>query len=258
MSIEWNTVLFNIINFLILVWLLKKYLYKPITKAMDDREKAIQTRLKDADIREKEAEKEAENYRNKTRDLEKIEEKLFQKAQIEADEEKEKLLKKAQDDIKEKQNQWEEQMQAERLALHHTVRDLTAKTLVHAVQNALSEMSEENLEERLADVFSRKIKTLDKDDLEKLKKNQVSGKSIEIISSFDLPAKTKEAFEKSLSDILGKTVSKPAYKTDTNMLTGIELRVGTQSIGWGFEYYINNFEKELNKALADLSSLPQD
>jgi hypothetical protein len=49
MLIDWFTVGAQIVNFLILVWLLKRFLYKPILDAIDAREKRIAAELADAD-----------------------------------------------------------------------------------------------------------------------------------------------------------------------------------------------------------------
>ena len=55
MQIDWFTVVAQIVNFLILVWLLKKFLYGPIIRAMDDRERRIASRLEEANARERQA-----------------------------------------------------------------------------------------------------------------------------------------------------------------------------------------------------------
>ena len=39
MEINWFTVIAQVINFLILVWLLKRFLYKPVLNAIAEREK---------------------------------------------------------------------------------------------------------------------------------------------------------------------------------------------------------------------------
>ncbi len=49
MKIDWFTLIAQVINFLILVWLLRRFLYKPILKAVDEREKKIASQLKDAE-----------------------------------------------------------------------------------------------------------------------------------------------------------------------------------------------------------------
>ncbi|MFQ3186924.1 MAG: F-type H+-transporting ATPase subunit b, partial [Marinomonas primoryensis] len=49
MLIDWFTVIAQLINFLVLVWLLKRFLYRPILNAIDAREKRIADELADAD-----------------------------------------------------------------------------------------------------------------------------------------------------------------------------------------------------------------
>jgi F-type H+-transporting ATPase subunit b len=58
MQINWFTVIAQVINFLLLVWLLKRFLYKPILKAIDEREGKIASQIKDAEEKEKTAKKE--------------------------------------------------------------------------------------------------------------------------------------------------------------------------------------------------------
>ena len=48
MLIDWFTVGAQLLNFLILVWLLKRFLYKPILGAIDIRERRIAAELADA------------------------------------------------------------------------------------------------------------------------------------------------------------------------------------------------------------------
>ena len=67
MLIDWFTVIAQIINFLVLVALLKRFLYGRIIKAMDQREEKIAFRLADAERKRNEAEQEAQAYRKKNR-----------------------------------------------------------------------------------------------------------------------------------------------------------------------------------------------
>src|SRR5262249_16867757 len=56
MKIDWFTVIAQVINFLILVWLLKRFLYQPVLRSIDEREKKIANQLKEAEDREAAAE----------------------------------------------------------------------------------------------------------------------------------------------------------------------------------------------------------
>ena len=61
------TVLAQLVNFLILVWLLKRFLYKPILHAIDEREKGIAAQLAQAEGKVAEAQKSAMTSSTRTR-----------------------------------------------------------------------------------------------------------------------------------------------------------------------------------------------
>ena len=67
MLIDWFTVVAQILNFLVLVWLLKRFLYKPVLDAIDAREKGIATKLADAEAKEAEALKEHQEFDDKNK-----------------------------------------------------------------------------------------------------------------------------------------------------------------------------------------------
>jgi F-type H+-transporting ATPase subunit b len=65
MQIDWLTVIAQIVNFLILVWLLKRFLYHPVITAMDRREQRIAERLQLAEQREQAAIESRQDYENR-------------------------------------------------------------------------------------------------------------------------------------------------------------------------------------------------
>ena len=67
MLIDWFTIAAQALNFLILVWLMKRFLYKPILNAIDAREKRIATELADADAKRAEARRSATSSSTRTR-----------------------------------------------------------------------------------------------------------------------------------------------------------------------------------------------
>ena len=74
MIVDWFTVAAQAINFLILVWLLKRFLYLPILNAIDAREKRIADEITDANARKAEAQKERDEFqrRNEEFDLQRV------------------------------------------------------------------------------------------------------------------------------------------------------------------------------------------
>ena len=65
MLIDWFTVGAQVVNFLILVWLLKRFLYRPILDAIDAREKRIARVLADTDAKKAAAQKEPSSDKDK-------------------------------------------------------------------------------------------------------------------------------------------------------------------------------------------------
>ena len=94
MLIDPFTVGAQIVNFLILVGLLKYFLYGPIVSAMDKREEKIRSRLNDAERKKEEAEAERSGYEKERKEMEDQREKLLEEAEDEAEQRRKKLLRR--------------------------------------------------------------------------------------------------------------------------------------------------------------------
>src|SRR5271157_3837052 len=95
MLIDWFTVGAQIVNFLILVWLLKHFLYKPILNAIDVREKKIAAELADADAKRADANKERDDFKHKNEEFDQQRAALLNKATEDAKVERQRLLDEA-------------------------------------------------------------------------------------------------------------------------------------------------------------------
>src|ERR1035437_2718162 len=95
MLIDWFTVAAQAVTFLILVWLMKRFLYKPILHAIDEREKRIATELANADAKKAEAQKEHDEFERKNAEFDQQRAALLSKATDEAKAERQRLLDEA-------------------------------------------------------------------------------------------------------------------------------------------------------------------
>src|ERR1700685_3358670 len=98
MLIDWFTVAAQAINFLILVWLLKRFLYKRILHAIDEREKGIATQLAQAEAKKADAQKERDDFQHKKEAFDQERAALLKEATDEAKAERERLLEEARRD----------------------------------------------------------------------------------------------------------------------------------------------------------------
>ena len=119
MLIDWFTVAAQVINFLILVWLMKRFLYRPILHAIDEREQKIAAELADADAKRVEAKQERDDFAQKNADLDRQRADLINKAKNEAETLRKQLCDKARqaaDDLLAKR---QESLKADSRNLNH-------------------------------------------------------------------------------------------------------------------------------------------
>src|SRR3974377_298212 len=117
MLIDWFTVCAQVVNFLLLIWLLKRFLYKPILGAMDAREKEIAGRLHDAETQKTEAERERESLRVAMVEFETQREALLKKVADEAETTRKRLSEEVRQEIGTLRTKWREALQNEQDAL---------------------------------------------------------------------------------------------------------------------------------------------
>src|SRR5665647_3755722 len=98
MQINWFTVIAQVLNFLILVWLLKRFLYKPILNAIEAREKKVADQLSDAESKKEEANKELTQYQQKNEEFDQKKEEMTSEAITQSKEEKQKLFDQVRKD----------------------------------------------------------------------------------------------------------------------------------------------------------------
>src|SRR5580658_8782870 len=95
MLIDWFTVVAQALNFILLVWLLKRFLYKPILDAVDTREKRVASELADADAKKAESQKARSEYERKNEQFEQQRAALLSQATQDASVEGRRLLDEA-------------------------------------------------------------------------------------------------------------------------------------------------------------------
>ena len=98
MPIDWFTVIAQVVNFLVLVWLLKRFLYKPILRAVDEREKGIAAQLAQAEAQKAEVQKDRNDLQHKNEVFDQEHASLLKKATDEANTERQRLLDAARKD----------------------------------------------------------------------------------------------------------------------------------------------------------------
>lgn len=253
MNINWSTVFFQIINFLIIVWILKKYLFKPVMSSMDSREKTIQDRLLEAKEAKENAEEERKNFEYKIRSLEREKNDIMADAYKKADVEYATLLKTFNAEMAGKRKAFEEQMVMEREFLRNSVRELAGNTIVKTVADALSDLADTDIQEAILSNFINKANQGKIKKSEELKKYYENGEKISIRTAFEISSETKKEIVSALSKIVDKKISKIDFTIDSEIVCGIEIVCPPLLISYGMNTYIEELKQNLDDGLADLT-----
>ena len=129
MSVNWMTVIAQILNFLILIWLLKRFLYGPILQAMDKRQQHLAELQEAAHRKSAETEETVAAYTALTADLENEKHRILSDAKIAAEQERSAYLEHARKDVDRIKNGWIQSMQREQTAFLQQGRILIEEAL---------------------------------------------------------------------------------------------------------------------------------
>lgn len=249
MLVDWFTVGAQILNFLILVWLLKHFLYKPVLNAIDERQKRIAAELKDAAAQKLAAQKECDEFSAKSQALDEQRSALMGKAAEEAKVLREHLLADARREADSLRVQQESAMRSDQARLGEEITRTAAQEVFAIVRKTLSDLAAADLEERMGGMFARRLRSMNSTAKEALAAAlRTSPEPAMVRSTFAMPIKEQATIQTALNEVFGAEV-RARFDAAPDAIDGIELSVGGQKIGWNVEEYLKGFEQKLASLL---------
>jgi F-type H+-transporting ATPase subunit b len=251
MLIDWFTVAAQALNFLILVWLMKRFLYKPILSAIEAREKLIAKELADADAKKAEAQKEHEEFKKKNEEFDQQRAALLTKATDEAKAERERLLDEARKAADALSTRRQESLIHDAQNLSQAISRYTQKEVFAITRKALTDLATTSLEERMGEVFDRRLRELDEKAKtllgDALRKNSEPAL---VRSTFDLPVAQRAAIQNALNETFSAEIH-IRFETAPDLVSGIELTTNGQKVGWSIADYLASIEKGVSDLLKE-------
>jgi F-type H+-transporting ATPase subunit b len=246
MLIDWFTVCAQALNFLILVWLMRRFLYRPILATIDAREKKIAKELADANVQKADAQREHEEYRQKNEQFDKERAGLLIHATDDAKAEGQRLTEEARKESDASRAKARETLITEQRSMGEEITRRTREEVFAIARKALADLSSTSLEERIADVLIRKLRAMNPGERDALKATaQTPSLETTVRSAFDLPEPQKAAITDAIQQTL--SIAPPiTFQTAPGILSGIELATGGQKIAWSIEDYL----KTMNQSAA--------
>ena len=249
MPIDWFTVVAEAINFLILVWLLKRFLYKPILNAIDEREKGIAAQLATAQANQAESQKVRDDFQHKNETFDQERAALMTKAAEEAKVERQRQFDDARNAADIFRVQRQKALQSEQNNLSQEISRWTQNEVFAITRKTLADLATASLEERMTEVFIDRLRTLDGTSKERLvAAAKTSNEPSRVRTAFDLPQPQRTAIECAVKETfaMGTQVQ---FETVPALIAGIELVMNGQKVAWSIADYLSKLEKSAGELL---------
>jgi len=249
MSIDWFTFVAQIVNFLILVALLRKFLYGPILRAMESREKRVTRRLEEAQEREEKAEHQEREYREKSREIDTRREELLKEAREEAEEERDRLMRDARKEVDRKREEWRTSLDREQADIVAEVSRLAGDMSIEAARRVLEHLADADLESRMFSAFASRLSDLDGEDREQLRARLSEPETtVSVRSAFDAGDESREQVRATLRDGFDYD-GEIAFVADPDLICGLELDADGRTYGWNVAHFLRELDDEFEQRL---------
>ncbi len=251
MDIDWMIVLAQIANFLILIWLLKRFLYQPIRRVIQGREEKIARRVAAAEALEAQADAQKQEYERKVADIEAQRHQLLEAAREEARTMRRTLLAEAAEEAEQARRRYHESLERERISVENELGERLVEQACRTAGRVVSELAQTRLEDALIDAFEERVHG-------EARRPSHLGQTAR---STRLTVRTSFAPSEVQRERLGRLAVAyasrsnaetdaeagggvdVAYEEDPSLILGIEIIAGGEAISWSARDYVNEIRQ---------------
>lgn len=231
MELNWTTFLLEILNFLVLLWLLKRFFYKPLQTAIARRQAAIQQQVDDARKMKEDAQQLQQSYENDLAALEQGREEAQARLQGELNRERERQEKQLAEWLEQKR---QKAQVIEQRQLRESHRQQEQQALEQGSRFAaclLQAGAGPELESRLLEFLLEALRKLPAEQRSTLQQTLAGQhESVDVLSAFPLSSPARERIESTLKELLGREV-RGHFQQDSQLIAGLRIAIGPWVLG---------------------------
>ena len=247
MTIDWFTVAAQALNFLILVWLLKRFLYEPVLNAIDLRDKAVAAAVADAETKKAEALKDRDELKRKNDDFDAQRAALAAKAAADAATEAQRLKDDAQKSADALAERFKASALSDARALDRSVGLRLRQEVFAIARKALGDLAGAGLEERMVAVFNQRLRGLDDQAKGALGLALKAGPGPALLRcAVDLAPAQRAAVQAALNEAFSADIHFNV-ETSPELGGGIELLAHGQKLAWTVAGYLGALEGDVGR-----------
>lgn len=244
MSIDWLTVAAQIANFLVLVWLLKRFLYRPILDGIDAREAEIAARMNEAAEARNQAEAAGQAYHDQAQALNLAQSDMTEIIRRKAAEQRDAMLTEAQARLSRDHDAWKAHQAEEAQKYTEKLHRAGAGALLALTRKALSDLADETLEARMAGHIAGQIKPMQ----DNLRRAAGEATAAVVTSQRPLPQAAQDALTTQLQAVFPRLAVR--FEASDAQAPGLVLRLGGAQLAWTTDSYIDGLGDLVSSRLA--------
>lgn len=250
MELDWLTFTLEIVNFLVLVWILQRFLYKPILQTIARRKAAVEQTVADAKTQRAEAEALEQRYQDRLAVWEEEKTRLRGQAETEFETERARRMTALQQTLAQEQ---EKHHALEQRQLREQQRQFEQAALAQGAQFAaglLGRLAAPELETRLVGMVVEELPKLSHDILEQVRQAQPDAQpfDVKVSSAFPLKPPEREALEQGLRTLLGARCV-TTYHIDDKLMAGVRIDIGPWVLRANFQDELKFFAEASHRAV---------
>jgi F-type H+-transporting ATPase subunit b len=228
---------------------MRRFLYRPVLQAIAAREKRIAAELAEAAAKKAEAEKERDEFRRKNEEFEQQRAGLLSKATEEAKAERQRLLDQARAAADAFTAKRQESLRNDAQNLNQAIGRRTQQEVFAIARKALSDLASTSLEERMGEVFNRRLRALNGKAKESLAAALRNASDPALVrSAFEMPAEQRAMMQNAVNETFSADVHL-RFETATDLVGGIELVANGEKLAWSISDYLASLEQEVSELL---------
>jgi F-type H+-transporting ATPase subunit b len=243
MLIDWFTVCAQVVNFAVLVWLMKRLLYGPIHDAIAAREKRIADELAGADRQRADADVASAALATRGATFDRERDALMAAARAGAQAEGARLVETARAAADALTAQRKERLAVESDELVGALRRRTLEGVFTIARKTLGDLTSTSLEASACDTFIGRVRALEAVPQAVFAEALATAGGIAVVrSAFDLPEAQRTPIRAAVDQAFG-IASTLTFETASALVCGIELTAGGQKISWSIADELSELER---------------
>lgn len=246
MELNWSTFLLEILNFLVLLWILKRFFYKPVLDTIARRRAAIEKTLANARALSEDAQSLKSRYENRLAEWEQEKEAGRENLRRELAKERERQLAALTTELekeREKARVLDERRQADCL---HKYQEMCLDQGARFVSRLVSDLTGPELEARLYDLVLKQLEDLPPAQLDAIRRAlEEDTDRVTVASAYTLDEDRRTLLAEKLGAVVGIPIT-CRFSEDASLMAGLRITMGAWILHANLQDELKSFTESIH------------